>query len=313
MITPQQRNAWRGAYLRQLRKKAETDILPEGWEDDFYFDNALEAHFTHFVLNDLVVFYECMTYVLANHPIIVAMGESNLKEDYRLSVDELYDYLQSLSNYAKDHVISFIQCNEDTRESLFLSLKEKDKATFVDLAKSCTNVLEICLLCGYSNRLFKYSISDHVSSALDAEEDYESFAEKHQDLIEDNEDIFNWYNGTDDLIDQIRKYSMFDLDYLDVDLQHIYGIIVKVWAHISQGVDLTFLDKELSIMSDIIIHSSSTELFSDLERLVYLLYGFAPERLFTPKSFNLQELGLLKSEMPIKDSLSISLVNNEEE
>ena len=106
---------------------------------------------------------------------------------------------------------------------------------------------------------------------------------------------------------------MFDLNHLDVPLQEYYGVLVKLWFIVSRVVDGAFLDKELSVMNSIIIHSPSSELFSDLERLAFLLYGLEPERLFTPKSFERQELGLLKSEMPIKDSLSIPWLNDVEE
>ena len=317
MITPQQRNAWRGAYLRELRKIASTDILLDGWEDGFVFNNALEAHFAHFALNDLMVFCECLYYVFANHPIIVALSDKKFfNEDCRLSLDELYDYLLSLSNYAKDHVISFIQCNEETREKVFLSLKEEDKATFVDLAQSSANISEICLLCGYTYKAISASPSEYVIAAVDDDEErFSSLVKTHEEFVKNNgeEEIVNWLENTDDIIDLVRKYSMFDLNHLDVPLQEYYGVLVKLWFIVSRVVDGAFLDKELSVMNSIIIHSPSSELFSDLERLAFLLYGLEPERLFTPKSFERQELGLLKSEMPIKDSFSIPWLNDVEE
>lgn len=320
MITPQQRNAWRGAYLRQLRKIASTDILLDGWEDDFDFNNALEAHFAHFTLNDYIVFTRCFSYVLCNHPMAIGYLEKYLKEDDFLSLEELSDFLIPLSNYAKYNVLNEAICDEETREGLMFSIINEDKQHFVELAKTCTNISEICLQCGYASY-----VSKSYSGVLQPLEEYDELKKLEDDYLDTLEktrmdsanrygtDFIDWGSDIKDIIDLVREYSMFNLENLDEELQATYCLLIKSWAYLSSVVDMAFMDKELSIMSDIIIRSQSSELFSDFERLAYLLYGVAPKRLFTPKSFDLQELGLLKSEMPIKDSLSIPWLNDVEE
>ena len=68
MITPQQRNAWRGAYLRELRKIAQTP-RPNDWVLTTDWDNALEAHLALFSFCDTVRIFKVLECILKNHPV----------------------------------------------------------------------------------------------------------------------------------------------------------------------------------------------------------------------------------------------------
>ncbi len=105
------------------------------------------------------------------------------------------------------------------------------------------------------------------------------------------------YTSCDDIIEQMKELSMFNLDLLDEDLLTIYGMLVKYWMAISPIIDNFFLGQELSVINNLIQQSLSTEIYSDLERLVYLIYDFSPSKLFTPESYNFQELTVLKNQL----------------
>lgn len=320
MITPQQRNAWRGAYLRQLRKIASTDILLDGWEEDFEFNNALEAHLVHFTLNDLMIIQRYLSYVFSNHIIYTDINDLDptfLKEysGLSLSLGGLYDHLLALSNYTRCLVLDNVVCNEETRQNMMSSLIRNDKQGFIEVAQSCANIGEICTICGYFSAMILPSFStDFLEDAKNKDEqgidDY--IKEKAQTTAADA-DVVGWLLESQDTLDLVRKYSMFDLAYLEDIPQHYYCLLVKLWATFSILFNTAFDNKEISILNDIIIHSQSSELLSDLERLAYLLFGVAPEKLFAPNSFDLQELSQLKSKMNSKDSLSIPWLNDVEE
>ena len=300
MITPQQRNAWRGAYLRQLRKIASTSPLQEGWEEEYEFENALEAHLVRFSLNDFVLLTKCLSFIFENHPLVIAeIDKDCLQKQDRLSLKELFAFLQPLTNYAKYQVLEGISCNDLIREQMMSALINNQEQSFVGLAKGCSNIMEICLQCGYVSKFILAPASD-MFSMMDSDdcettEDWNDYINEAEDRY--GKEVVDMYSCCDDIIEQVKEYSMFKLDVLDEDLLPFYVAMVKLWMAISPIVDTFFLKKELSIFNNLIQDSPSTEIYSDLERLVYLIYDFSPTRLFTPESYNYQELTVLKNQI----------------
>lgn len=300
MITPQQRNAWRGAYLRQLKKIASTSPLQEGWEDEYEFENALEAHLVRFFLNDFVILGRCLSFVFESHPLVLAyIDKERIREQDCLSLEELFAFLQPLSNYAKYPVLEAISCDDLIREQMMSALIDNQKLAFVSLAKDCPNIMEICLQCGYVAKLIIAPISEAFTTIdSDTSEDTEGqdyFWKETEERF--GKEFVDMFTSSDDIIEQVKTYSMFTLDVLDEDLLPFYGLLIKFWMAISPIIDNFFLEKELSVINNLIQQSPSTEIYSDLERLVYLIYDFSPSRLFTPESYNYQELTLLKNQL----------------
>lgn len=300
MITPQQRNAWRGAYLRQLRKIASTSPLQEGWEEEYEFENALEAHLIRFTLNDFVLLSQCLSFIFENHPLAIAyIDKEGIKEQDRLSLEELFAFLQPLSNYAKYNVLEEISCDDLTREQMMSALIDNQEQLFIGLAKGCSNIMEICLLCGYTSKMILTPLSDSLQvmdgDLGEAEENEDTYLDELEDRY--GKEFVDKFTGSNDIIEQVKKYSMFKLDILDEDLLPYYIVLVKFWMATSTIVDTLFFEKELSVFNNLIQESPSTEIYSDLERLVYLLYDFSPKRLFTPESYNFQELTSIKNQL----------------
>lgn len=300
MITPQQRNAWRGAYLRQLKKIASTSPLQEGWEDEYEFENALEAHLVHFVFDDLLRLTKSLSFVFENHPLVLAyIDKENIREQDYITIEELFAFLQPLTNYAKYLVVGEFSCDDLIREKMMSALIDNQEQLFVGLAKGCPNILEICLQCGYVSKMILNPLSN-VFTMIDSD-DCET-TDGHDTFWKEAEERYgkkfvDMYTSCDDIIEQMKELSMFNLDLLDEDLLTIYGMLVKYWMAISPIIDNFFLGQELSVINNLIQQSLSTEIYSDLERLVYLIYDFSPSKLFTPESYNFQELTVLKNQL----------------
>lgn len=284
--------------MRELRKIASTSPLQEGWEDDYEFKNALEAHLVRFIFIDFVLLVKCISFVFENHPLALAdIDKDKIKEQDSISLEELFTFLQPLTNYAKYHVLERLSCNDRLRKKMMTALGDNQKETFVGLAKDCINISDICLQCGYASKIVIAPVSNSLTS-INSDSETDEVQERY--IKEAGErfgkEVIEMFTTCDDIIELVKEYSMFKLDVLDEDFLPFYCVLIKFWLTISPIIDTFFLEKELTVFNNLMQQSPSKEIYSDLERLVYLLYGFSPTRLFTPESYNFQELAILKEQ-----------------
>ena len=300
MITPQQRNAWRGAYLRQLRKIALTP-LPNDWVLSTNWDNALEAHLALFTFCDSVRIFKVLEYILRNHPIEVADFDESETPDDLPSCQELYSYLISLGNYGLNNVFSHFNCSEESKITLWEAIINRDEVGFEKAFKEIKQKNKAILTkIGYSLNIL-IVVNKLIEYLDDIEEDNESEEGMRNTINEFGKrfdpEMLAFFAPSEDFLSAVKYLSVFEIEHLSDEFQSMYCYQVKTWMAILSLLEEDCSDKEIAIINSLLANAESQELITDFERLAYLLFDFVPKRLYTPESFNLSELDVLKQEL----------------
>ncbi len=300
MITPQQRNAWRGAYLRQLRKIAQTP-LPNDWVLSTDWDNALEAHLALFSFCDSVRIFKVLELILRNHPVEVAEIDESENPDDRPTRHDLYSYLITLGNYGLNNIFSRFNCPEEIKQSLWKAVLNQDEAgfeeAFVKIEHKNENVLTQI---GYSlnlltvfNKLIEYL--DDIEEDNESEESIKSSISEFGKRFDP--ELLAFFSPSDDFLSAVKYLSVFEIEHLSKDFQSMYCYQVKTWMAILTLLEEDCSDKEIAIINSLLAKAESQELITDYERLAYLLFDYVPKRVYTPESFNISELDVIKQEL----------------
>ena len=300
MITPQQRNAWRGAYLRQLRKIAQAP-LPNDWVRSTEWDNALEAHLALFTFCDSVRIFKVLEHILRNHPVEVAEIDESENPDDLPTCQDLYSFLITLGNYGLNNIFSHLNCPEETKQSLWEAVLNRDEGGFEDVfVKIKQENEDVLTKIGYSLNLLTV-FNKLIEYLDDIEEDYESEESLKNSINEFGKrfdpEMLAFFAPSDDFLSAVKYLSVFEIEHLSEDFQSMYCYQVKTWMAILTLLEEDCSDKEIAIINALLAKAESQELISDFERLAYLLFDYVPKRLYTPKSFNLSELDVLKQEL----------------
>ena len=173
MITPQQRNAWRGAYLRQLRKIAES--TPNPWMDEIEWDNELlEDRLTQFIYRDYLKFLRVVVFVFENHPLFIAkIDEKCIKNEDACSISDLFYYLRSITSYGRYGVVSDMSCEEEAKQEMMSAIESNNEALFTSLTKD-VDLTDICRSIGYVSNII-FAIQCQIQTMI------------HQELSEEEE------------------------------------------------------------------------------------------------------------------------------
>lgn len=278
MITPQQRGAWRRAYLRQLRKIAES--TPNPWMDEIEWeDDLLEDRLTQFIYRDYLIFLKTVVFVFENHPLALAKIDSAfIKDEDACTVSDLFHYLRSLTSYGRYGVVSDINCDEDAKQSMMSALESNNEELFSSIIKGI-DLTNTCRSIGYVLNII-FVLQCQIQAM-----EYQELSEEEKSRTEDvGEDIGNRSSEpnsatlADTLENQltlVEKECSLKIDSLPEDLEVIqdeyYGIILQ-WIPFSMVVDIYFLPKEFSIVESIFDKWRFTDINKDLLHLSSLVH-----------------------------------------
>lgn len=285
MITPQQRNAWRGAYLRELRKIANSQVNP--WLDEVEWENdKIEDRLTQFVFRDFVILIKVVAYVFENHPLVIAELDNQLiTEDDIISEEEFYRVLSAANNYTKDGIISCFNISEELREGVYLALKNNDLKAFLSII-STIDTEEIRRYVGYVSRIFaQVRLGIRVLEGDELNEDENITVDSTSKDLENrliNQESMN-FSSFEDQLSKIANNTNLNISSFSEEIQavpQIYYSEVLIWSSISIIVDAMFLSKELDIVKDILRTWQFPEITEDLIHFTDFLYGYHFDRLF---------------------------------
>lgn len=301
MITPQQRNAWRGAYLRELRKIAQTP-RPNDWVLTTDWDNALEAHLALFSFCDTVRIFKVLECILKNHPVEVADIDDLYSSDDLLSSEDLYSYLISLGGYGLDNIFSHIIGPEDTIQQLLDSIPGRNFAAFNAALQVIRPNNEILLTkIGYTHQLIVL-VNNLIDFLDDIEEDDEGEGDGVMNTLEEwkkrlDSEMLEFFSPSKEFLDAVNYLSVFQIEHLSEEFRSLYCYQVKLWGLVFSLLEEYCRDKEITIINTLLAESESQELIADFERLAFLLFDYVPNRVFAPVSFNLSELKVQKQSL----------------
>ena len=285
MITPQQKNAWRGAYLRQLRRIAKSQVNP--WLDEVEWENdKIEDRLTQFVFRDFVKLIKAVAYVFENHPLVLAEVDDQLiTEDDIISEEQFYRVLLVANNYTKDGIISCFNISEELREGVYLALKNNDLKAFLSII-STIDTEEIRRYVGYVSRIFaqlRLGIKVLEGDELNEDEN-NSVANTSKDLETRliNQESMD-YSSSENQLSIIANNTNLNLLSFSEEIQlvpQIYYSEVLIWSSVSVIVDAMFRSQELDIVKDILRTWQFPEITEDLIHFTELLHGYHYFRLF---------------------------------
>lgn len=278
MITPQQRNAWRGAYLRELRKIAESN--PNPWMDEIEWeDELIEDRLSQFVYRDYLRFLKAIAFVFENHPLVIANGDGQLvKDEDACTVSDLFHYLKSLTSYGRYGVVSVISDDEEAKQRMMSALESNNEDLFSSITKS-VDLTEVCRGIGYVSGLsFTLRCQIQMMEHQDLSEEEESRAEEFvesmgsRNVESDGATIDEITNNQLTLVEKECSLKMESLpEELEVIKDEYYRCVAQ-WCTFSIIVDLAFLPKEFSIVESIFDKWHFTDINKDLLHLYSLVH-----------------------------------------
>lgn len=293
MITPQQRNAWRGAYLRELRKIAQNPIIPDFDSDesvvfswDLFDESIFEDHLVTFYMKIMVPLCSTIIHVLKNHPLTVAsIDERCIRPQDSITRDSLFHYLQAISRYGQDVFFTNYPAGSGLEELLLKAIKNNDVNAFLDiLDKNSIDSSDMCLKVGYVSRVFQ--AFQTIYSAIESNnlDEAESIAENEISLYTNRgveRSFFDFISdATDEETQRVIILSQTSIRQLDEDSQKHYALVVKQWIYYLNIANLYFRNREVSIIKELIEDVKYQDIVLDIERLAYRMYDFTAERLY---------------------------------
>ncbi len=284
MITPQQRNAWRGAYLRELRKIAKSQVNP--WLDEVEWENdKIEDRLTQFVFRDFVKLLKVVEYVFENHPLVLAKVDNQLiTEDGIISEEQFYRVLSVANNYTRDGIISCFNTSEELKENVYNALKHNDLNVFLNFL-STIDTEEIRRYVGYVSRIFaQVKLGIRVLEGEELNEDDNTSVDNNSKELETRLNQANLnFSSFEDQLSKIANNTNLNLLSFSEEIQSVpqlYYSEVLIWSGVSIIVDAMFRPHELDIVKDVLRAWQFPEITEDLIHFTELLYGYHYFRLF---------------------------------
>ena len=286
MITPQQRNAWFGAYLRELKKIAESTVNP--WMDEIDWDDSLlEDRLTQFIHRDYLKLLMMFKFVIENHPLDVAKIDSAVvRIEDPCTITELFGFLRSVSSFGRDNVISEIKCPDGIKQDLMDALKEGNEERFIKLTQN----LDLQQIRASINHVSAEILALNLQILL---MEYTEPKEEEINLVEGvAEDLSNRsleQNAIPNVIDKnyslAKEQSTLEFDQLPSEvkiLQEEYYGVVSQWAPFSVIIDACILPKEFSIFDSVFKQWQFTDISADILHLSSLMLDYQYRRIVLP-------------------------------
>ena len=293
MITPQQRNAWRGAYLRQLKKIAQTPFIPdldldddEEFSWDLFDESDFEEHLGAFSLRVMVPLWSAYVHVIRNHPFAVATIDAKcVRPEDAITKEGLFQYLQSISHYGQDTFFLNYPKVGDIEEELIKALDNNDDVAFLGiLDKEGIDTFDMRIKVGYTSRCVQ--AYQKVYNAMESEntEEIEEVAQQEEDYYTERGVERSFFDSilepSEEDTQKIISLSQTSIGQLDKENQQMYVSLIRQWILYINIVNLCFMDKETSIIKELIEMSDYQDIVLDVEQLAYKVYGFTAERLY---------------------------------
>lgn len=120
------------------------------------------------------------------------------------------------------------------------------------------------------------------------------FFETHTNSERNLGDLNKYCENPIDILDKVVEYSDYDLEEVDKDIQAYYCFAVKQLYFAFNIINTYYKDDEIAIVKDILANSKYSFILRDIEKLLYILGQFLPERLYTQ-----EELGAVLSPLDV--------------
>ncbi len=120
------------------------------------------------------------------------------------------------------------------------------------------------------------------------------FFETHTDSERNLGDFNKYCENPIDILDKVGEYSEYNLEEVDKDIQGYYCFAVKQLYFAFNIINTYYKDDEIAIVKDILANSKYSFILRDIEKLLYILGQFLPERLYTQ-----EELGVVPSHLEV--------------
>ena len=120
------------------------------------------------------------------------------------------------------------------------------------------------------------------------------FFETHTNSERNIDDLNKYCENPLDILDKVGEYSEYDLEEADKDIQGYYCFAVKQLYFAFNIINTYYKDDEIAIVKDILANSKYSFILRDIEKLIYILGQFLPERLYTQ-----EDLGAVPSQLEV--------------
>ena len=287
MITPQQKGAWRRAYLRELRRIAESKTNP--WIDEVEWeDELLEDRLTQFIYRDYLGFLRSVVFVFENHTLFLAELDSKLiKDEDAYSVSHLFQFLRSITSYGRWGVISKFDCAENIKQEMMLALNDGEEERFVDYTKNI-DIRQICKSVGYVSSLMNIlHLQIELMEHTEPTEEEEVHAKETIARIDNRSLGEKTVRHT--MVEQlsiVKENGALRFEQLPSEvgfLQDVYSGIALQWLSFSVLVDDYFMQKEFSIIDAQLRTWRFSDISKDLIHLTSIIYpGYQYRRIVLP-------------------------------
>ena len=281
MITPEQRQAWKEEYLGELRKIAQT---PETVDVDIQDEDngTFEPYFIRFYCQVFSPLLNTFNYAINNHPLIAAeIDTPEFKQESKATISEVFHFLQPLSPYGQDEVISSFKCDSSRQELLMTALQNDDETSFTLLVHPLEGELsDVFLRIGHLCKA--QTIVQNVDECISNNDTIDiPDIIKQQGIEEYGKDIISFYLSHDDILEKVKALSLFDIGSKEDVVQRLYCYSLKVWHIVIAVSNAVLLDEELSIIKGLLNTESFSDVVVDFRRLNYMLFDAQPDRIYS--------------------------------
>ena len=269
MITPEQKQAWKEEYLGELRKIAQT---PETVDVDIQDEDngTFEPYFIRFYCQVFSPLLNTFNYAINNHPLIAAeIDTPEFKQESKATISEFFHFLQSLSPFGQDEVLSSFKCDASRQELLMVALQNDDETSFTLLIDPIENELSDAFL-RIGHLCKAQAIVQNVDECISNDDNPETILPdkvKQQEIEEYGKDIISFYLNHEDILEKVKALSLFDISSKDDVVQRLFCYSLKVWHIVITVSNAILLDEELSIIKSLLNTESFSDVIVDFKRL----------------------------------------------
>ena len=165
------------------------------------------------------------------------------------------------------------------------ALDNNDEAAFLyQLDKEGIDTSDMRIKVGYTNRAMQAYQQAYNAMESDNPEAIEEVAQQEESYyIERGADrslLDSFSAPTEEETKKIIPLSQTNIGQLDEESQQMYAGLVKQWIYYLNIVNLCFMDKETSIIKELIETPEYQDIVLDIEQLAYKAYDFTAERLY---------------------------------
>ena len=293
MITPEQKQAWREEYLEEMRNVSQ-EAFPIKDFQGLFDENDIGDRIFLTIIDTLIPFLNTLGYYIQNNPFFDDPSElAYASEENRLSLPDLFEYLTGMSRYGCDMVLSKVPGFE---EPLFSAVQDNDKKRFLRIVEeNGLDFSEICLEVGEANATWWYmhdtlsSFAEMFQAIFDDDIEEDDLEEKYKAFQEKNEEDLNQLSlgaTSEALLGRDINFNMLIKEISSIDIPadentlSLYVSEILCFYMFLMAAQTSLAPEERKILTDVLLICKYGEVINDIERLIYILYGFSGGELY---------------------------------